>query len=208
MVYTNHQIAPWVGPQYFSVYLAKITSLWYVYNPAPGETVTMWAQVNNMSTSSLPSGSNVWFYTDRYGYVGYKSVAGLAAGATTWYSINWAIPSNAPLGNYTYWAVVYGSDWLSAWSSPHTFSVGGLQFNEQFNGTTAPNWVPVNGAWSLVNSAYYYCGLTGAWASSYYNGNYSQVDYQARYWRGQPNTYWRIRYLFEALRPRELQVIG
>jgi hypothetical protein len=97
-------------------------------NASPGVTVVLSALVNNTGSTALPSGATVYYYV--YGpnvnnWVGNASVAGLGAGTAKSYPINWAIPSSATPGTYTYWAIVYNSSFkpLSDWSSGLAFTV-------------------------------------------------------------------------------------
>ena len=128
----NTAISPWSSPQTFIVscgsLLTEITSLWKVDNARCNHNATLWAQVKNIGTATLPTNASVWFYVNGPSWsgshwVGYASVAGLAPGASGWYFYGWAIPSGAS-GTYTYWTRVFdGSTAISAWSVGQTFSV-------------------------------------------------------------------------------------
>ena len=115
---------------------ASVLSLWPVYNALCGITTTLWAQVKNTGASALPSSTSVWFWVDGPSWsgnhwVGSRSVAGLAANTTQWYSLEWTIPSDSRLGTYTYWAQVWrgSSAPISAWKGPQTFTVGRPNIN-------------------------------------------------------------------------------
>ena len=112
-----------------SSYTVQVTSLLPVEGAAPGTTVTLSARVKNLHSTSLPSDARVWFWVDdgpnwsANHWVGSASTAALAPGADQWYSFDWTIPSNAPEGDYAYWAQVWMSIPISDWSSAQKFAV-------------------------------------------------------------------------------------
>ena len=114
-------------------YTIQLTAYYDVSNAHPGGTVTLSVDVKNTGSSALPSNGEVWFYVDGPGWqgshwVGYASVAGLAAGATQTYWISWNIPTSAKVGTYTYWA--------QAWySGPYRVGSDMLQPGRTFNVT-------------------------------------------------------------------------
>ena len=139
---------------------AQVITLFPVNNARAGSTSTLWADVKNIGGSALPSNALVWYYVSGPNWtnywVGYASVSGLSPGSTNWYSYNWAIPSNATPGAYTYWARVYqGSTALSNWSPAQSFTVGVNQkavMTSPVNGsqlastTQTFTWTSVSGA--------------------------------------------------------------
>ncbi len=94
-----------------------------------GQSSSLWVDVENTSSSRLPSDAKVRFWMTGSGWsgshwVGETSVAGLGAGKTIWYFYDWNIPSDAPAGAYTYWAQVWTtSEAISSWSTREDFSV-------------------------------------------------------------------------------------
>ncbi len=106
-----------------------VPSLWPVKGAISGRSSGLWVDVENTSSSVLPSDAKVRFWVNGPGWsgshwVGETSVASLAAGSTQSYSYNWFIPSDAPAGTYTYWAQVWTtSEAISSWSTREDFSV-------------------------------------------------------------------------------------
>jgi M6 family metalloprotease-like protein len=61
---------------------------------------------------------------------------------------------------------------------------GGVGFNEQFNGTTAPNWRSASGVWTLRNSAWLTStGRSNLASHTVYIRNFANMDYSVRMWR-------------------------
>ena len=131
---TSKPISDWSNAQTFTISAgtqssAQVISLLAPGNASPGETISLSAQVKNTGGSALPNGSGVYYYV--YGpnysnWAGGAYVAGLGAGASKWYTINWTIPSSTTPGTYTYWAIVYDtSKPISDWSSGQAFTVSG-----------------------------------------------------------------------------------
>jgi hypothetical protein len=59
-------------------------------------------------------------------WVGAYDVSGLDSGASTWGSCDWAVPSSATPGVYSYWAQVWNDEVpLSDWSERQDFVVAG-----------------------------------------------------------------------------------
>ena len=75
----------------------------------PGNTVTLRAYINNMSTEALPDNAVVRFALedDPVATVGSVSAAGLAPGGSQWYSLVWLAPEDFTAGTYTYQALVF-----------------------------------------------------------------------------------------------------
>jgi hypothetical protein len=89
-------------------------------------------------------------------------------------------------GTHYWWIQTFNPYGYGPWSSSLSFylSAAACGFDEQFNGGTAANWYRNFGSWSVVSNAWYYTpGVSGAWATSTYNGTYSNVYYRARFWR-------------------------
>jgi hypothetical protein len=125
---TSH-VATQPAPTMLNAYTTRVTSLWGVEGAAPGTKAELWAQVQNNGSAALPSNTQVWFWVNGPNWtgshwVGSTSVSGLAANAHQWYACEWAIPSNAPIGSYSYWARVFveAID-ISDWSAQQDFTV-------------------------------------------------------------------------------------
>jgi Zn-dependent metalloprotease len=150
------------GPQAFTVgagttVAAAIQSLWPVTGAQQGSNATLWALVRNTGTVALPADARVWYLVNGPSFnawVGFTSVAGLAPGATAWYSFNWAVPANQTPGNYEYRAQVWtNTNSISTLFGPQAFSIAGtavqanvLQLWEVVGiqkGTSAPLWALV-----------------------------------------------------------------
>jgi subtilisin family serine protease len=149
------------GPQGFIVTAsvgATIQSLWPVTGARQGGSATLWAFVRNTGSVALPAEARVWFLVagpSFNSWVGSASVAGLAPGATAWYSYNWAIPGNQTPGNYEYRSQVWktSSEPLSGVFGPQAFTVDATQVQANVlqlwevvgiqKGTSAPLWAYV-----------------------------------------------------------------
>jgi hypothetical protein len=122
---------------------AAIVQLWPVSNAAPGATVPLWALVRNTGTVPLPAGTRVWYQVtgpSYFAWVGSTLVAGLAPGATAWYSFSWTIPGNQLPGNYSYRAQVWTpTQSISPLSGPQNFVISPI------SAAVAQLW-PVSGA--------------------------------------------------------------
>ena len=83
----------------------------------PGNTVTLRAYINNMSTEALPDDAMVRFaLEDGPGTeVGSVSAAGLAPGGSQWYSFEWTVPDNFKAGTYTYKSLIFLGDSNITW---------------------------------------------------------------------------------------------
>ena len=83
----------------------------------PGDTVTLRAYINNMSTEALPEDAVVWFaLEDGPGTkVGSVSAAGLAPASPQWYSFDWSVPDEFTAGTYTYQALIFIGDSDITW---------------------------------------------------------------------------------------------
>jgi hypothetical protein len=155
---------------------AQIMSLWPVSNAKPGTSGKLWASVKNTGSSALPSNAVVRYYVRGPGidqFVGSTSASGLAADSSKWFDFDWAIPSTATPGCYTYWAIVYldSTTPISAWSSPQIFSVG--TFTAQITGLW-PVSVAEPGAsaklWASVKNTGSYALPCNAMVSYYVRG--------------------------------------
>jgi hypothetical protein len=77
----------------------------------PGDTVTLKAKINNMSTDELPEDAVVWFNVKGPDWSGTKvasvSAAGLAPASPQWYSRDWSVPNGLPAGTYSYDASIW-----------------------------------------------------------------------------------------------------
>jgi Zn-dependent metalloprotease len=124
---------------------AAIQSLWPVTGAQQGSVATLWALVRNTGTAPLPADARVWYLVNgpsSNAWVGSTSVAGLAPGATAWYSFNWAIPATQAPGNYEYRAQVWtNTAAISALSGPQAFTLSATVVAA----TTQSLW-PVTGA--------------------------------------------------------------
>ncbi len=204
----NSPISPWSLAQAFTISTggggspsAKILSLWDVNGATAGGTARLWAQVQSNGSSALPANTLVWFWVSGLAnnWVGYASVGGLQAGSIVWAYYDWTIPSNLTTGSYSYYARVYsGNTALSDWSAAQSFVVSSgatTGFNEQFDGTTAPNWNQDSGTW-IVSGGYYHAdgsGLADMFGTSTYNkAEFSTLDYTAWLYRTEAssNQYW------------------
>ena len=190
----------WSNPMNFTVGgggspSAKVLQLYPVSGATVGSAAKLWAQVQNTGGSALPTDAKVWFYVEggniSDSWVGYASAAGLAVNAPAWYSYNWSIPSNLTPGTYEYYARVYtDSGGISDWSDAQSFTISGGStgsgFNEQFNGTSAPNWIQDSGTWT-VSGGYYHAngGNLNAnfYGTSTYKTEYTDCDYTALLYR-------------------------
>jgi hypothetical protein len=136
--------------------------------------------VRNNGTAALPGTARVYYWVNNE--VGSTSIAGLAPGASQWYSFGYTIPSTWLGGIYNYWAQPRnGATILSGWYGPQRFTIG---FNSQFSGSNVP-WTAVRGAWSNNSSAFYYtAGISNQWSSaSYSTRTFTNLDVSARFWR-------------------------
>jgi Family of unknown function (DUF6298)/CARDB/Bacterial protein of unknown function (DUF937)/Putative collagen-binding domain of a collagenase len=127
---------------------AQISSLWPVNGAVPGSNATLWAQVRNSGSSTLPGNARVWFYVDgpsAPGWVGSTSVAGLTPGSTQWFSFTWAIPSNQPNGNYNYFGQVWTAVAISPPSGTQPFTIGSGGGGSTVSAVIPSLW-PVSGA--------------------------------------------------------------
>jgi parallel beta-helix repeat protein len=134
-VYMGHSaISAWKGPQAFMVSCgfstsARIFSLWPITGAHCGHTFTLWAQVKNTGSSTLPNNARAWFWVTGPSWsgshwLGSASVSGLAANVRKWVFYSWAIPSGKSPGGYTYWAQVWiPGKAISPWKGPQWFSV-------------------------------------------------------------------------------------
>jgi parallel beta-helix repeat protein len=77
----------------------------------PGDTVTLKARINNMSTYELTENAIVWFSIRGANWpprkVASVSATGLAPASPQWYSCEWPVPNDAPAGTYTYDASIW-----------------------------------------------------------------------------------------------------
>ena len=75
----------------------------------PGDTVTLRAYINNMSTKVLPDDAIVRFALedDPDTTVGSVSAAGLAPGDSQWYLLEWTTPEDFTAGAYSYRASIF-----------------------------------------------------------------------------------------------------
>lgn len=99
--------------------LLQVAQLWPVYQPgtatAPraGYPARLWARVTNTGPGPVGAGERVWFRTQTQtgtnsSWVGSANIAGLAPGATAWYSFDWNVPLTAS-GGWRY----YARTWLN-----------------------------------------------------------------------------------------------
>ncbi len=108
---------------------AVIVSLWPVPDAVMGNPAILWAEVRNTGTEALPAGCTVRFWVSGLinPWVGATSIAGLAPGATAWYSFRWTVSIEIKPGNFTYWAIAYDSSGpISDWSIGQDFAVTGV----------------------------------------------------------------------------------
>jgi hypothetical protein len=122
------------------------------------------------------------------GEVGSTSIAGLAPGASAWYSFGYTIPAAWVGGIYNYWAQPRnGTTVLSGWYGPQRFTIGFI--NSHFSGSTVP-WLAVRGTWSNASGVYYYTGGTASQYSSasYSTSTFTNQDVTARFWDNGANT--------------------
>jgi hypothetical protein len=123
------------GPQAFSiatpVFQANVQQLWEVVGIQKGTSAPLWALVRNTGTVTLPADARVWFHVTGPSYmswVGFASVAGLAPGATAWYSFDWTAPAGLLDGDYRYHAQVWtNTQAISNYQGPMAFPVNGFQ---------------------------------------------------------------------------------
>ncbi len=89
----------------------EVLELGPAFTVHPGDTVTLYAKINNMSAYELPEDARVYFNIQGPGYSSVNifsvSAGGLAPGSPKWYSLNWTVPDDAPAGKYSYSASVY-----------------------------------------------------------------------------------------------------
>jgi hypothetical protein len=88
-------------------------------------------------------------------------------------------------GSYK-WRVRAGN--TAGWSAYSTWMVFGVGsgFNSQFNGDST-GWQAHWGSWFIVSDDWYYSiGLSNAWSSASYTANYTNFDYQAKFYRNFP----------------------
>ena len=87
---------------------------------------------------------------------------------------------------------------ISDWSDAQSFTISGgagSGFNEQFDGSSAPNWSQDSGTW-IVSDGYYHANggnLNAGWyGTSTYNADYVDCDYTTRLYRTEAagNQYW------------------
>ena len=202
-------ISDWSSGQAFTIgsgttTAATITQLWTVTGATAGGSAKLSAEVKNIGGSALPADARVWFYVEggniSNSWVGYTSVAGLAVNNPTWCYYTWSIPSNLTPGTYQYYARVYaGSTSISDWSGAQSFTISGggtgSGFNEQFDGSSAPNWSQDSGTWAVSSGSYHANGgdLNPDWfGTSTYKAEYSDCDYTALLYRTEAagNYYW------------------
>ena len=183
---------------------ATITALWPVSGTVVGGSAKLYAEVENTGSSVLPADAKVWFWVGGGNIsdsrVGYASVAGLAVNTSAWYSYNWSIPSNLIPRTYEYYATVYTDNGgVSDRSNAQSFTISGSGtgsgFNEQFDGSSAPNWNQDSGTWIVSNGYYRAHGssVNPDWyGSSTYKADYSDLDYIALLYRTKAsgNLYW------------------
>jgi Family of unknown function (DUF6298)/CARDB/Bacterial protein of unknown function (DUF937)/Putative collagen-binding domain of a collagenase len=127
---------------------AQILSTYPVTGAVPGSNATLWAQVRNTGSSTLPGNARVFFYVagpSEPGWVGSTSAAGLTPGSTQWFSITWAIPSHQPTGNYNYWPQVWTTEAISS-SIPQPFTIGSGGGGGPTVSAVIPSLWPVSGA--------------------------------------------------------------
>ena len=95
------------------------------------ETVTLTAMLQNTGLGSMIDSCELWFWVSGKGvsnnWVGHIPCAGLAAGDSAWYSLNYEMPSGAG-GGYTLWVRAYYKEnghyrALSDWKGPEGFAV-------------------------------------------------------------------------------------
>ena len=192
---SNNALSDWSTSQSFTVACGgevQVLSLWDVSGANCDQSSTLWARIENTGSSDLSANARVWFYVDGPDWdgshwVGYDPVPNFAGNAIGWCSINWAIPATVTGGTYRYWARAYdGNTALGPWSTSRQFAVnccaqGG--FDEQFNGTTAPNWVQDAGTWYINEGWYRSSGAAGTASTATYNTNYTNFDYTAKLFR-------------------------
>lgn len=86
----------------------------------PGKTVTLTANINNMFSEPLPSGTILRFDVEGPEWSGQMvasvSIAGLPPGHPTWFSANWRVPYDVPAGIYDYTASIWIDDLDITWS--------------------------------------------------------------------------------------------
>jgi hypothetical protein len=134
-------ISGWSANQNFTIlaapaYGASIQSLWRVTQPdgsAPerGQPARLWALTRNTGLNVHDANTFVYYWVSGPGvnaYVGRQTLNGLASGASVWRFYDWTIPAGAPLGAYSYRAIVWrfvAGSWvqLSPFSAPQPFVV-------------------------------------------------------------------------------------
>ncbi len=122
------------------------------------------------------------------------SEAGCASGTGTC-SVTPATAVSA--GGCQWWIQTYNDYGYGPWSDAMSFTAGTISstgFNEQFTGTTAPNWMQDSGSW-IVFRSYYQAdgtGLADKYGTSTYNTQFSDLDYSASmiHQEAESNQYW------------------
>jgi hypothetical protein len=115
--------------------LISITSLWTVSQPgtstAPqgGKLARLYALVRNNGPNPLEAGQRVWFWVETStgtsgSWVGSADIAGLAPGASQWYSFDWSVPISYS-GNWRYYARTWlqGATATSNTTGPQGFTI-------------------------------------------------------------------------------------
>ncbi len=88
-------------------------------------------------------------------------------------------------GNYLWYVRTWNSKGYGDWSVPLNFTLKvpvTCGFNEQFSGSSAPNWKQDRGTWTVKNGSYSTPGKV-TWATTTYNGTFTDFEYKARLWR-------------------------
>ncbi|HEX5475445.1 MAG TPA: S8 family serine peptidase [Vicinamibacterales bacterium] len=134
-VYAGDRISGASPTQSFSVSAApvpaaRVLALYPVNGGrvASAGAASLWAHVQNTGTVPLPAGTSVWFLVDGPSWTGSHWVGGttagpLAPGKDAWFLLTWKVPASAAPGTYTYWAQVWATSAISAWSPAQTFVV-------------------------------------------------------------------------------------
>jgi hypothetical protein len=155
---------------------SEVLSLYGVSNAQCGNTSSLWSQVKNTGTITLPFSARVWYWVTGPSWsgshwVGSASIAGLAVNTTKWYSYAWTIPSSATAGSYVYWAQAWiTGKAISAWKGPQTFKVA-------CGGSTVS--ARVSSLWAVYNAR---CGHTSNLWSQVKNTGSSVLPSSARVW--------------------------
>jgi hypothetical protein len=88
-------------------------------------------------------------------------------------------------GNHKWYIRTWNSKGFGDWSVPLLFTLKtatACGFNEQFSGSSAPKWKQDRGTWTVSSGTYHTPGKV-TWATSTYNGTFTDFDYKARLWR-------------------------